>query len=131
MIVSYLILKKRRWIFEKKYRQINFLYIYVMHFDLQNSYPMSIFVGIDRKNSIIRKKNIFFRISENIRYGGRVSLRQAAKGLAQGLRSFTSSNAACNLRYFGPEKLINSTLNNTWELVSNWTTIFLLFFSNK
>ena len=44
-------------------------------------------------------------------------MRQAALGLAQRLRRFTSSHAACNRRCraaqklrFGPEKLLNSTL---------------------
>ena len=58
-------------------------------------------------------------------------MRQAEIGLAQRLRRFTSSHAACNRRYraahaklrFGPEKLINSTLfpagdNNTLEIIS-------------
>ena len=51
---------------------------------MQNSNPMSIFVGHDLETSIIQKK-LFSRIIENIRYGGRVSMRKAEMGLAQRL----------------------------------------------
>ena len=52
-----------------------------MFFDLQNSDLMPIFVGRVLKTSIIRKKT-FFLIIENISYGCRVSLRQAAMRFA-------------------------------------------------
>ena len=55
--------------------------INVPYFNAQNPNPMSIFVGRDRKISIILK-NIFFRIVENITSGGRVPLRQAAFGVS-------------------------------------------------
>ena len=84
----------------------------VVYFDQQNFNLKFIFVCRYRKTSI---KNSW--ITENIRYGGRVSLRQAAMGLANRLRRFTSSHAACNRHCrasqslnFGPGKLINSTL---------------------
>ena len=45
-----------------------------------------------------KKKKVFFRFIENIRYDNKVSLRQAAMGLSQRLRRFTSSHAASNGR---------------------------------
>ena len=51
------------------------------------------------KNLDNPEKLVFSRIIENIRYGGRFPLRQAAKGLAQSLLRFTSSLTACNRRY--------------------------------
>ena len=36
-------------------------YINVVYFDVQNLNPMSIFVGRDRKTSLIRKKKLFFK----------------------------------------------------------------------
>ena len=58
------------------------LFFKVVYFDMQNSNPMSIFIGHDRKTSIIQK-TVFIRIIENIRYGGMVSLRQAAMGRSE------------------------------------------------
>ena len=51
---------------------IFFIQASLVYFDLQNSNPMSIYVGRDQKTTAIRKKRIF-RIVENIRYGGRGS----------------------------------------------------------
>ena len=78
------------------------------------------------------EENNFIRIIENIRYGGSISLRQAAMGLAQRLRCFTSYHAALQSALsrlsklcFGQENLINSTLSaaggsNTLALIGNW-----------
>ena len=69
-----------------------------VYFDVQNSNPMFIFICRDRKTPIIGK-NRFCRVIENIRYGGKVSLRQAAIGLTQRLQRFTLSQTACNWLY--------------------------------
>ena len=102
---------------------------------------------IQKSLPFIRKINIFYskhaklilkkrgRISdtnieemwENIRYGGRVFLRQAAMGLYSfHPHCLQSALSPCPKLRFGPEKLINSTLlaaggNNTSELIRNWT----------
>ena len=78
------------------------------------------------------EKTDFFQNIENIWYGGRVSLRQAAMGLAQHPRRFTSYHVASpNLR-FGPEKLNNSSFfatggYNTLEFISNWNAEVFFF----
>ena len=103
-----------------------------MYFDVQNSNPMFIFVCRDLKNR-------FFNIVEKKRYCGRVFLRQAAMGLAQRLRRFASSHAACNRRCRAAQsfalvqkKLINSTLfaagcNDTLEFISKLTEQLYFF----
>ena len=60
-----------------------------------------------------------------MRYGGRVSLRQTAMGLARLRPTLLAIGAiAPPIDGFGPEKLINSAIfaaggNNTLELISN------------
>ena len=101
---------------EKRLETSEFFSFKVVYHDLPNSNPMSIFIYLNRETSIIRK-NLFFRIIENIRCAGRVSLKHAAMGLSRRLRHFTSSHAACNRCYRAAQsfalvwkKLINSTL---------------------
>ena len=110
-----------------------FLFIFFrgVYFDLPYSNSMSIFIGCDRKTSIIQ--NLFFQIIENIRYGGRVSPEAICDGTCSAHsvlhfvpRCLQSALSRRQKLRFGPEKNINSTLlvtggNNTLELISNWT----------
>ena len=78
----------------------DFFLIKSPYFDLQNSNPMFIFVGRDRKTSIIREKYTFFsglsKLSDTV---AGFPCDKAAIGLAQRLQRFTSSHAAYNMRF--------------------------------
>ena len=111
----------------------------IFEFDMQNSNPVSIFVGCDRKTYMIRN---FFSGLSKISHTAAGFLEAGCDGTRSDFGASLSPTplaiAGCPKLRFGPEKLINSALleaGGDWidklEFISDWTAKVFFKFNSK